>query len=198
MQTEIEAKFLNVSHEEIREKLKALGARLQHPMRLMRRKNFDFPDNKLERDRTGWVRVRDEGDKCTLAYKQLNDRSLHGTKEVNVIVDSFDDTCLLLEQIGLEAKSYQETKRESWLFDDAQIEIDEWPWIKPFIEIEAPTENELYAIVDKLGLNMKGAVHGSVEIAYQAEYDVSDEEVDHWSEILFVEVPEWLEAKRKR
>lgn len=198
MQTEIEAKFLQVDHDEIREKLKALGATLEQPMRLMRRRNYDFPGRTLEKEKTGWVRVRDEGDKCTLAYKQLNDRTLHGTKEISVTVSSFEDTCLLLEQIGLEAQSYQETKRESWVLGDTQVEIDEWPWIKPFIEVEAPSEKELNAIVAKLGLDMQDAVHGSVEIAYQAEYDVTDEEVDHWSEILFVQVPDWLEAKRKR
>lgn len=197
MQTEIEAKFLNISHDEIRAKLQALGAKRVQPMRLMRRRNYDFPGRTLEKEKTGWVRVRDEGDKCTLAYKQLNDRTLHGTKEVSVTVGSFEEACHLLENIGLEAQSYQETKRESWQLGDVQIEFDEWPWIKPFIEIEAPTEEELKAMVDRLGLHMQDAVHGSVEIAYQAEYDVTEEEVDHWDKILFVPVPDWLEERRK-
>lgn len=196
MQTEIEAKFLDINHDEVRKKLKTLGARLEQPMRLMRRKNYDFPGRTLEKEKTGWVRARDEGDKCTLAYKQLNDRTLHGTKEVSITVSSFEETCLLLEQIGLEAQSYQETKRESWVLGGVQIEIDEWPWVKPFIEIEAPTEDELKAVADKLGLKMNNAVHGSVEIVYLAEYDVTEEEVDHWDEIIFVPVPDWLEARR--
>lgn len=196
MQTEIEAKFLDVNHDEVREKLKSLGAKQEQPLREMRRKNFDFADKRLEKV-GGWIRVRDEGDKITLAYKQLDHRGLDGTKEVSVDVSSFEDTCALLERTGLEQQSYQETKRESWVLDGVQIELDEWPWIKPFIEIEAPDENQLHAVAEKLGFDMKDAVHGSVEIAYQAEYDVTEEEVDHWDEILFTPVPEWLEAKQK-
>ncbi|HBH16761.1 MAG TPA: adenylyl cyclase, partial [Candidatus Veblenbacteria bacterium] len=113
MQTEIEAKWIVSDLDIIRNKLSELKANLDQPERLMRRKPFDFPDNRLEKV-GGWVRVRDEGDKITLAYKQLNDRSLHGTKEVSVEVSDFNNTCQILEAVGLEAKSYQETKRETW------------------------------------------------------------------------------------
>jgi len=197
VQTEIEAKFLNIDFEKVREQLRAVGAVCTNPMRLMRRKLFDYPDNRLNKERNGWVRLRDEGDKNTLAYKQLNDRTLHGTKEVTVVVDNFDTTGILLEQIGLVKKSYQETRRESWELDGAQIELDEWPWINPYLEIEAPTEAMLRMVADKLGLDMAVAVYGSVEVAYQAEYDVTDEEIDAWQEILFGSVPAWLEEKRK-
>lgn len=196
MQTEIEAKFLDVNHDEIRKKLKALGAKLEQPMRLMRRKNYDYNDRRLENEKTGWVRVRDEGDKITLAYKQLEDRTLLGTKEVGLDVNDFEATCLFLENIGLEVQSYQETKRESWTIGEIQIELDEWPWVKPFIEIEAPDEASLKNVAAKLGYDWKDALHGSVEIVYQAEYDVTEEEVDHWDEITFIQTPDWLEAKR--
>lgn len=196
MQTEIEAKFLDVDHDLLRAKLKQLGATCEQPMRLMRRKNYDYPDSRLEKI-GGWVRVRDEGDKVTLSYKQLNDRTLHGTQEVSLIVNSFGDSCKLLEAIGLVEKTYQETKRESWSLDGMQVELDEWPWVKPFVEIEGPDESSLRNLADQLGLDWSQAVHGSVEIAYQAEYDATEHEIDNWREILFTPVPEWLEIKRK-
>ncbi len=196
MQSEIEAKFLDVNHDEVRERLKELGAELKHPMRLMRRKNFDFPAATLYRTRSGWVRVRDEGDKVTLAYKQMDDRGVHGTKEVSVDVSDFDAAVLLLENIGLVAKSYQETKRESWTFGDIQIELDIWPWVKPYIEIEAPDEQLLFGLVEKLGFSRDAALHGPVEVVYRAEYGVTDAEIDGWQEILFGETPNWLEEKR--
>lgn len=197
METEIEAKFLEVDHEAMRARLQELGATYDQPMRLMRRKNYDYPDNRLEKV-GGWIRVRDENGKVTMSYKQLNDRSLHGTKEVSIIIDDFDKACQLLEVIGLVSTSYQETKRESWTLDGAQIELDEWPWIRPFLEIEGPTETVVRAIAEKLGLQWDHATHGSVEIAYQAEYDVTEAEIDHWAEILFIPVPDWLKAKRKK
>jgi adenylate cyclase, class 2 len=196
MQTEIEAKFLDISHELIRSKLTESGGVCVRPMQLMKRKNFDYPDRRLEK-KGGWVRVRDEGDKVTLSYKQLNDRSLHGTKEVNLEVNDFDTACLFLESIGLRAQSYQETRRESWLLGKVEIELDEWPWIPTFVEIEGPSPRDLEETAMKLGLLWNEAVHGSVEIAYQQVYDVSEEEVDHIAEITFDPVPEWLEERRR-
>ena len=198
MKPEIEAKFLNVNHDELRGKLKALGATCRQPTRLMRRKNFDYPDGRLDKERNAWVRVRDEGDKVTLSYKQLNNRNLDGTHEVNVTVDSFDATCSFLETIGLECKSFQETKRESWRLGELEIELDEWPWIKPFIEFEGPDEQSLKDLAAKLGLDWANVCHGSVEIAYLAEYDVTEAAVDHLPIITFDEpVPEELASKRR-
>lgn len=196
MQTEIEAKWLNVVKDDLRARLRACGAQLRTTERLMVRHVYDHPDMRLEKI-GGWVRVRDEGDKITMGYKQLQDRSLHGTKEVSVTIDNYAAGCDFLEAIGLKATSYQETKRESWTLDDAEIEIDTWPWIPSFVEIEASDESKLQTVASKLGLNMAEALHGSVEIAYQAVYDVTDAEIDNCPEIRFVAVPEWLEAKRR-
>lgn len=196
METEIEAKWLNIDHQEFRERLQAAGATLVRPERLMTRRVFDFPDGKLEKV-GGWVRVRNEGDKVTMSYKQLNDRTVHGTKEVTVIVSDFNTACSFLESIGLTSNSYQETKRESWKLNDAEIELDTWPWIPGFVEIEAKSESTLKDAAAKLGLAFDKALHGSVETAYQAVYDVSEEEIDSWQEITFSDVPDWLAAKAK-
>lgn len=197
MKTEIEAKWLNIDHDAMRKKLKEVGAELAASEREMKRKNFDFPDDRLEKEKSGWVRVRDEGDKITLSYKQLNDRTLHGTKEINLTIDNFEQACLFLESIGLREVSYQETKRESWLLDGNEIELDTWPWIPSFIEVEAVNEEELRRVASLLELRWEDALHGSVEIAYQAVYDVTEEEIDHWDTIVFGDVPQHIEIRRK-
>ncbi|MBP6943104.1 MAG: adenylyl cyclase, partial [Candidatus Buchananbacteria bacterium] len=92
MQTEIEAKFPSIDREELLKALIANEAKQEHPEILMKRRVFDFEDSRLEKI-GGWVRVRDEGDKITMSYKQLNDRSLHGTQEVNITVDDFEQAC---------------------------------------------------------------------------------------------------------
>lgn len=196
MQTEIEAKWLDVDKDELRVKLKKVGAELVQRERLMVRSVYDFADKSLEAKK-GWVRVRDEADKVTLSYKQLNDRTVHGTKEVNVVVDSFEATCDFLEAIGMERRAYQETKRESWRIGDTEIELDTWPWIPSFVEIEAPNEEELKETAQQLGLDYGAALHGSVETAYMDVYDVTELEVDYWPEITFTDAPDWLEEKRK-
>lgn len=197
MQTEIEAKWLNIDLSLMRKKLLDVGAELVAKERLMTRKVYDFPDKRLEKI-GGWVRVRDEGDKITLSYKQLNDRTVNGTKEVTVVVDDFETTCNFLDSIGMKSHSFQETKRESWKLGSSEVELDTWPWIPSFIEIEAEKEEELKSAATRLGLDYSNALHGSVETAYQAIYDVSEEEIDNWEEIRFIEVPEWLASKVKK
>lgn len=196
MQTEIEAKWLDIDLELMRGKLNDIGATLINPERLMTRSVFDFPDKRLGKI-GGWVRVRNEGDKTTLSYKQHNARTLHGTKEISVIVDDFDATCDFLTTIGLVSKSFQETKRESWKMGDVEIELDTWPWIPSFLEIEATSESSLRSVVEKLGLDYDKALYGSVEPVYQTIYNVTEDEINNWKEIRFIDVPGWLLAKKK-
>ena len=196
METEIEAKFTDIDPSSMREKLKTLGAKQEHPEILMRRKVFDYPDDRLQKI-SGWVRVRDEGDKITFSYKQMNNRTLHGTKEVTVIVSDFEKTCGLLTVIGLEARSYQETKREKWIYNGTEVTIDTWPWIPPFVEIEGPDEASVKRAAAGLDFDWHMAMHGSVETVYQMHYDFTDSEIDHWPSITFIDPPDWLLARKK-
>lgn len=197
MQTEIEAKFLDINKEEIREKLKKIGATLIYPERFMKRKTYDYPDERL-RKIGAWIRVRDEGEgKITLSYKQLLDRTLHGTKEITLDVSDFETMCNFLQACGFDSKSYQETRREKWMLGESEITIDTWPWIPTCLEIESPIEEEIHKVSDLLGFDWKDAIHGSVENAYQKYYDVTEDEIDGWEEITFIPVPDWLEIRRK-
>jgi adenylate cyclase class IV len=69
MDTEIEVKFVNVSHDEIRNKLSRLGAERIYPMRLMRRVIIETP--KLVA-KNAYIRIRDEGNRTTVTYKQFD------------------------------------------------------------------------------------------------------------------------------
>jgi len=195
MTTEIEAKFIAIDPASLRQKLGELGAVLVHAERSMIRQIFDYPDKRLEKI-GGWVRLRDEGDKITLSYKQLNDRTLHGTKEIEVIINDFFAGVDLLQSINLESKSVQETKREKWKMGEVEITIDTWPWIPAFMEIEGPTEEQVKKVAQQLDLAWSLALHGSVEVVYQYYYNVTEEEIWAWKEMRFGSVPEWLERKR--
>jgi len=196
METEIEAKFLDIDPKALRVRLRVLGAELIHPERSMRRRNFDYPGKRLEKV-GGWVRVRDEGDRITLSYKQVNERTLHGTQEVTTTVGDFENTCRFLTAIGLVEKAVQETKREKWMLGSVEITIDTWPWIPTFAEIEGVGEAEVRDVAKKLGFDWSSALHGSVEIAYQKYFDVTEEEIYNCSSVTFGPVPDWLETKRR-
>jgi len=167
MKTEIEVKFLDVDFDVLREKLKQLGGRCVQPMRLMRRTLIEPPELAA---RKAFIRVRDEGDKVTLTYKQFNEISLVGAQEIEVTVSSFEDTIELLAQAGLVHKAFQESKRETWHLGDVEVVLDEWPWLKPYIEIEGLSEEAVKATAAQLGFDWNDAVFGKVTSAYQVQY----------------------------
>ncbi len=196
MDKEIEATFINIDVDEIRDKLKQIDAICVLPERLMKRKVFDFPGSPLQ-NKGGWVRVRDEGNKITTSYKEEQRKNdVEGTVESQVVIDSFESMCSIYEQIGLEQKAYQETKRESWKLGNVEIEIDTWPWIPTFLEVEGLNKKDLKKIADKLGLDWEDALFGDVTVVYGKYFNVMPEELYSCSEIIFSPVPQWLEQKR--
>jgi adenylate cyclase class 2 len=56
--------------------------------------------------------------------------------------------------MGYINRSYQENKRISYILDDLEIEIDFWPQIPAYIEIEGNSINDVENIVKKLGFNL--------------------------------------------
>lgn len=191
MEVELEAKFLGVDPATIRKRLKVCGATCAYPERLMKRKVFDFPDNRLH-EKQCWLRVRDEGNAVTMSIKQQRNTSLHGTTDRTISVSDFDATCALLISLGLVEKSYQETKRELWTLNDAEVTIDTWPWIPSFVEIEAPHEGLLRDVVATLGFLMSSAVHGGVASGvYERYLDVGEHVVNLWPVIRFEDPCPW-------
>lgn len=187
MKNEIEAQFLDIDKDAIRAKLKALGATLEKPEILMRRVVFDTGGH-------SFARVRDEGDKIVMTYKNISDDySILGTKEVNIEVSDYDDAIALLQGCGLEIKARQETKREIWKFGEVEICIDTWPWLPTFIELEGPTEDSVWSLAKKLGLDKSKAKFGSVDTTYQHYYGIDPDVVNHHTpEILFdMTPPDW-------
>ncbi|HWZ65364.1 MAG TPA: class IV adenylate cyclase [Patescibacteria group bacterium] len=171
MQTEIEVKFLDVNHDQIRNRLSSLGATCKQPMRLMRRAILDYADRRLQHgESNSFVRVRDEGDKITLTYKKFESLSVDGARELETTVGSFEATISILLAIGLEVSSLQESKRETWEYMGCTIELDEWPWLNPYLEIEGSSEESLKRIAKALGLDWSKAAFGDVMVAYRAQY----------------------------
>lgn len=189
MKNEIEAQFLDIDKDTIRAKLKQLGAQLIKPEILMRRTVFDISKH-------CFARVRDEGDKIVMTYKNVSDEtSILGTKEVNITVNDYEDAVLLLQSCGLEIKARQETKREIWQYKNVEICIDTWPWLPTFMEIEGPTEESVWNTAKKLGYAKEQAKFGSVDSTYKHYYGVENNIVNlHTPKILFdMDPPEWAQ-----
>lgn len=167
MQTEIEVKFLRVEPDDIRARLQKAGAVCKQPMQVMRRVVFD---NEHMNQKNGFIRIRDEGHRITMTYKQYDETSLTGAKEIEFTVSDYEAAVALIEAVGIKPKSIQEARREIWNLGEVEVVIDEWPWIDPFIEIEAASEELVKDAAAKLNFDWRDAAFGDIMTAYRAEY----------------------------
>ncbi|KKU05848.1 MAG: Adenylate cyclase, class 2 (Thermophilic) [Parcubacteria group bacterium GW2011_GWA2_45_30] len=155
---EIEVKFLNIDPEAIQKKFADIGAKKSGEY-FYRRRVFDYPDWRLDKQ-GAWLRLRDEGDRITLSFKQRLGIKSHdgsesddGMEEVEIIVDDFDKTALLLVRIGFVEKHYAENKRIRWVKDEVEFDIDTFPELEPYLEIEARSWEKIDEAILWLDLN---------------------------------------------
>ena len=154
--------------------------------KLYRRRVFDYPDYRL--DKSGaWLRLRDEGKEIVLSFKQRlgmgkgengNDVS---TEEISVRVDDFDTTTSMLKRLGFVEKHYVENKRTRYILDDIEFDIDIYPRLEPFIEIEAPSWEKIDEAIKLLDLNPKDKKIFSATQIYAQKGII----VDDYKEITF-------------
>lgn len=117
-----------------------------------------------------WLRLRQSNDKVMLTSKHIlekNKTNFQNVVETEIEVSSLEETNLLLESLGLAKRSYQEKIRYSYKYKSAEIEIDLWPLLKPYIEIECDDENTINEIVELLGVSDKEIVSLNTEQLYK-------------------------------
>ncbi|MCX6743778.1 MAG: CYTH domain-containing protein [Candidatus Parcubacteria bacterium] len=175
MNIEYEATFTKINKDQMRQKLKTSGAKLIKPEFLMKRVVF-IPPKKIK---NGWMRVRDEGDKITMSLKIVHGNKITAQKEIELVIDDFENGCKFLESIGAKRKSYQETKRELWHLNDVEITLDTWPGLKPVIEIEGKNEKDVKTVAEKLDFNWSKAIFDSIDYVYEKELGIPREVINN-------------------
>ena len=183
MNIEYEATFANINKDEIRERLKGVDAVCERSEYLQKRIPFHLPKEK--RSDNAWLRVRDEGGNVTLSLKVIDGDKIENQKELLLHVDNFNTAVQLLEAIGCESKSYQETNRELWKLNDTEITIDEWPFLEPFVEIEGNSEKAVRRVAEKLGFDWDNALFCAVGKLYEMKYGIPEKEINLAKKIVF-------------
>lgn len=147
MPIEHEAKVLDIDPTATAQLILSKGGQQVSDTALMRRYVYDITPG----DRSKWVRLRDTRNDITLCVKRIEHDGIDGTHELEIAVDDFDTTNQLLAVLGFAPKSYQENRRTSFTLDGAQLEIDEWPRIPAYLEIEAGSREEVVRVAGLLG-----------------------------------------------
>jgi adenylate cyclase class 2 len=170
MHKEYEVKVLNIDVTDIENKLKKIGA-VKEGDYFYRSCSFDYPGFTLDKE-AAWVRLRDEGKKIMLAYKRRlgvksNTGDDDGMEQVEVEVGDFEVMKHFLLKIGMIVKFEQEKKRTRWKKDDVEFDIDTWPKIKPYLEIESGSDERVHEAMNWLGLDKNDAIRCSTTQVYE-------------------------------
>ena len=171
MRTEYEATFPDIDKEQIRQRLIQCNARLLRPEFLQFRCVFDLPQG--QDIPGGWLRLRHEGNRITLTLKVISGQTIEGQKELEVEVNDFQQAEALLCALGYHKRAYQENKRELWDLDGVAITIDTWPFLRPFVEVEGPSEQVVQEACRRLSLPYQDALFCSIDVVYARQYGIS-------------------------
>lgn len=154
--TEIEVKLLDIDPEKLETTLREHKAKQLFKGRV-RDIQFDFYDRSL-RDTDKLLRLRQLSDNSLeLVFKgpRFEHATVKQREEVTLPVENGcnpETVVAFFAQIGLQMSGYQEKDRVSYGLRNVRFEIDHYPSIPPYVEIEGSDEASISHVIRELGL----------------------------------------------
>ena len=142
MSLEIEKNFYKYNEKDVKRELRRLNA--EYKINLLM--TYKIKHNGLT------VRVRDEGFRRTFTIKNKMNNNEYN-KEYHVNVSDINETLTMLKLLGFSNFTYQEKIRETYFYRNSEICFDYVPGQENFLQIESKTQDELYELCDKFGLD---------------------------------------------
>lgn len=143
---EIEIRILEINEEQFIDKILSLGG-LKVGEFFQKRYVYDFNPAVSNK----WIRLRTNGEKTTLAIKEIKDRNvIDGVDELEIVVEDFEKTNIILNKLGYKARNYQENYRKVYLLKNTEISIDSWPLIPTYAEIEGKNNEDVMEVLELL------------------------------------------------
>jgi adenylate cyclase, class 2 len=176
---EFEITFLGIDVPQVEQGLLAIGAEKVGDYHF-RRALFDYPDMRLNA-RDSWIRLRTDGNKTTLAYKETNKDGGDGVTEIEVVVDSYEKTYNLFLAMGFVVKREEENKRTKYAKGQTIFDIDSWPQIPTYLEVESTSIEMARSAARDLGLNPEDGLILGPKAGYR-KYGI---DLDEYSVITF-------------
>lgn len=167
MKTEYEVRKLDVSFDEVIQKLERIGAKkvgVYHQKRYV----YDF----IPVQKGRWIRLRSNGKITTLTIKEVKSLRVDGTKELEIVVSNFDDTNEILMKLGYTPRTFQENFRIEYTLDGVNFDLDKWPMIPPHLEIEGKSEEDVLKAMKLLGWSVDDMTAQDIDTVYSKNYGI--------------------------
>ncbi len=95
------------------------------------------------RDEQRFIRLRKIGSKTILTYKEHKLHTIDGVYELESEVSDLKNTETILEKIGLKTHRHQQKKRHTLQLNGVTFDIDTWPRIPTYVELEGESEAKI-------------------------------------------------------
>lgn len=167
---EIECRFLEIDKDALIKKLLGLGAQDKGEIILEETIIYD-PEGKW-RNENRFVRLRKVGDKTKLTYKEHREHTVDGTYEIEFGIEDYHKAELLFEKIGLKPFRHQQKKRHTFHLNGVTLDIDTWPRIPTYVELEGESEQSLKDVANLVGLDWKDVIFNNAAWVIENKYDI--------------------------
>ncbi len=153
MAHEVETKVLGIDTAALKGKLSVAGAK--ETASTMLRVDWYRPQGIKEGEDPWFLRIRTDAEgRHEVTWKAKSE--ILGTarrhKEINFMIDEPEKLADLFAELGLERYAHQEKKRTSYTLAKWRFEIDEYPHMPPFLEIEGTSNEHVEEAIALLGL----------------------------------------------
>ena len=168
---EIEVRFLEINKDELIKKLIELGAEDKGEDLL---EETIIYDKELKwRDEGGkLMKLRTRKGKTVLTYKHHFEHSATGTEEIEFEVSDAKAAEILLETIGYPGYRHQQKYRHTFVLDGVIFDIDTWPRVPTYVELEGSSEEVLKATAQKVELNWNKVVLENPRVVIEKTYNI--------------------------
>ena len=168
---EIEVRFLEIDKESLIKKLLELGARDLGEDLL---KEIIMYDKDLTwRDHTNTrIRLRTQKGITKLSFKHRESKAIGDTEEIEFVVDDAAKAELFVNKLGYPSIRHQEKMRHTFELNGVTLDIDTWPKVPTYVEIEGTSENDLKKMADLLGLNWNDVVLDNPRAVIENRYNI--------------------------
>ena len=176
MEIEYEVRVLEIDVAEMQAKLQSLGAK---KVGEWEQKRYVYDTKPVNPD--AWFRLRTNGIETTLTYKNVAKNTIDGTRELEIVVDDFDKTKEMLELMGYTNRGYQENRRIRYILNGIEIDLDAWPMIPPYMEIEGHSEVEVNEMLELLAVDKDKVTALNCQSIYEEIYNIDINKIKNLS-----------------
>lgn len=168
---EIEVKFLEIDKIKLIQKLQGLGAH-DFGEELITEQIFHDKQGKwLRENKFGRIRTTSKG--IFFTYKHSQERNAFGVTEIEFQITDPEKMKAFLEALDLVMDRENEKIRHKFKLREVVVDIDTWPQVPTYVELEGPTEDSIKEAAKNLGFDYSQGVFGTASQVIEENYHIA-------------------------